>query len=547
MYPLSRISANPARVHAEPPYRGCHRLAGFHFLALALPLWAGLLAADGPADAPLPAPPELDRITPGMILRHVSFLASDELAGRDTGSHGGDVAALYIASQFRRAGLRPVAPGAEGSASYYQRFRLDTSVLKDVNFEFSTPGGERRAFRVGRDFAFFPFSGAGSVEGELIFCGYGITAPEYGYDDYAGRDVRGQVVLVLRHEPLEGTDGEFFAGKRHSPHATFLKKFQNAMSRGAAALVLVNDPLHCAAKGHVGSARRRSIRGLHAPGRAAPKLSGVPAVFAGKEVATYLEEKLRLRSLQAEIDASKKPRSTSTGLRVKLSLVRENETLTVSNVAGILPGSDPALREEFVVVGAHFDHEGVRGEEVMNGANDNASGTTAVILLAEALAAQPRRPRRSILFLAFNAEEKGLLGSRHYVEKPLVPLEKTVCMINMDMIGRSKGNSVEVIGGYHSPLLDRISRRALETAGITEPKFSGPRVNARSDHFPFFRRKVPILVFHSDDEGDYHQPTDDVHKLTMDVMERIIRAVGVTVWMAANHPERPRLLRRARL
>ncbi len=503
------------------------------------------------ADKDAPAPLDLSPIHREAILAHLNFLASEELEGRDTASRGTAIAARYIAGFFQSYGLQPAVPGeGEAPASFYQKFGLDTSTLEEVHFSVGD-----REFRIGGDFAFFAFSGGGDVEAEIVFCGYGITAPEYDYDDYAGVDVRGKIALVFRHEPLEKSReaGAYFQGARNSRHAFFQAKFDNARKQGAAAMLLVNDPLHCRNQRHAGVTRRRAITGLHkineddknddtpAIPSGGDKTSPIPAVFAGKKVADFLSEKLDLTALQTEIDTTRKPASKATGLRARIRVRRKAEVATTWNVLGILSGSDPDLRDEYVVVGAHFDHEGVLPDgRVMNGANDNASGTAGVLLIAEALASQPVAPRRSVLFILFNGEEKGLLGSRYYVSKPVIPLERTVAMINMDMVGRSKERVVQVIGGAHSHLLDRISRKALTGAGISNASYeTGFRVNARSDHYPFFRSGIPVLVFHSDDETDYHKPTDDVEKITLDPMQRILNAVATAVWEIANGAERP--------
>ena len=357
------------------------------------------------------------------------------------------------------------------------------------------------------------------------------------------------MVLVFRHEPAEKTAGDWFAGTTHSAHALFRTKFDSAVKRGAAGLILVNDPLHCSKQRHFGVDGGQAIAGLYRekpekPAGVSPEENApIPYVFGGKPLADFLEERLSLRTLQEEIDRERAPRSRATGLSVTLGLTREELVLPTANVAAAIRGGDPDLRDEWVVVGAHFDHEGVRGGKIMNGANDNASGTAALLMIAELLARQATPPKRSVLFIGFEAEEKGLLGSRYYVEHPLVPLENTVAMINMDMVGRSTKNTVLAAGGFSSRALDRVCRTALKRAGITEPDFGGNKVNARSDHHPFFTRRIPVLVFHSDDMGDYHEPTDDADKVTYPMMQRITKAIADAVWETANLPERPKFRR----
>jgi hypothetical protein len=499
--------------------------------------------------------PDLGPIHERAIRAHVDFLASDELEGREAGSRGGELTTLYIATQLQRFGLESLAAPAESVAAaapgaFYQRFELEASRYDEVALEI---GG--KAFRLGAEFRVFPGSGEGEREGELVFCGYGISASEFQYDDYDGLDLQGKVALILRHEPLEKSGDAWFQGASHTQHARFNVKIQKAVERGAAAVLLVNDPLHCASQGAMGSSGERAIAGLRRGeprperrGRAAGgRREAVPIFFGAAALLDHLDKALGLRGLQESIDRERKPASRATGLRARFKVTRRSEVVPSANVAAALRGSDPALRDEWVLVGAHLDHEGIRDGQVMNGANDNASGTAALLLIAEALARQPARPKRSILFVAFHAEEKGLLGSFHYVERPLVPLEKTVAMLNMDMVGRSSGSTVQVFGDGHSRLLERIARETLKRAGIEKPSFGGFQVNARSDHFPFFQKGIPILVYHSDDEGDYHQPTDDADKLTVEVMARIVRAVAMAAWETANSAERPTLRKLRRL
>ena len=483
---------------------------------------------------------DFDSITPGRLLGHLSFLASDELEGRDTAERGGELAALYIATHFQSLGLRPGTGPSNGEVEgYFQPFELDADVYEDVVLEM-----DGKTFELGDDFALFGFTGSGSVDSELVFCGYGITAPEFDYDDYAGVDVSGKVVLLLRHEPREKeSDKEFFGGSAHTRHAFFVTKFENALKHGAAGMILINDPVHCGEQRHFGIGGERGIRGLHpAAGRSeAEETKAGAAIFAGKSISEFIEQRVDLSGLQTKIDDTKAPSSSSTGVSVSVRLRRSSEVLNVANVAAILPGSDPVLKDEYIILGGHFDHEGVQGGEIMNGANDNASGTTGLLAIAEAFALQPTAPRRSVLFIAFNAEEKGLLGSRYYVEHPLVSLSQTAAMLNMDMIGRSTKDTVNLSGGALCSVLDSVSRSALKRVGITEPSFGDTNINARSDHYPFFARGVPILVFYSDDFADYHTPQDTLDKLTLEQMHRIVHSIALTAWGVANVTERPLL------
>ena len=481
------------------------------------------------------------------LMAHIKFLASDVLEGRDTAARGSEIAARYIAMQLERVGILPAGDQQEADSdkrSYFQAFEVNAASVDEAAVTIDSV-----SYKLGADFAIFPFSGDGTADGQLVFCGYGITAPEHEYDDYAGVDVRGKIVLVLRGEPrAKDPDRSYFRGKDASRHARFDTKYKNAIEHGAAAMILVNDPLHSADRSMVG-VTRRGIRGLHDPSKKAGNDSdetSIPAIFASARLQKQLAGSIDLKAVQAKIDADRRPASRPLGTAT-LKIRRSVRPARTWNVAGLLRGSDPQLASEYVVLGAHYDHEGLRGDAVMNGANDNASGTAALIGVAEALATAPARPKRSVLFLFFNAEEKGLLGSRYYVEHPLVPIAQTTCMINMDMVGRSYGNTVQIFCGALSPALDRISRAAVDRAGIEKPFYGPPVVIARSDHYPFWSKGIPVLVFHSDDERDYHTPADTIDTLTPKSMERIARAVFYTAWSAAQLEARPKLLRFKRI
>lgn len=228
------------------------------------------------------------RITQRRLLAHVRFLASDQLEGRDSASRGNELATLYIASHFEQLGLEPVGStpdGATGPRRFFQPFRLAATAFENVSLEV-----DGQPLRPGPDFAIFPWSGGGRATSELVFCGYGITAPEHDYDDYDGIDIKGKVVLVLRHEPRERERESWFEGRTHTRHARFDTKLENAIRHGAAGLVLVNDPIHCGGQRHFGSSGGRAISGLAGGANGDGDRPdddggpGIPFVFAGKRL-----------------------------------------------------------------------------------------------------------------------------------------------------------------------------------------------------------------------------------------------------------------------
>jgi len=213
--------------------------------------------------------------------------------------------------------------------------------------------------------------------------------------------------------------------------------------------------------------------------------------------------------------------------------------METQNVVGLLEGSDPDLKDEVVIIGAHYDHVGVFNDSVYNGADDNASGTCGVIEIAEAFAESDKKPKKSILFIAFAGEEKGLFGSRYYVENPLFPLEKTAAMLNMDMISRNDPNEIAIIGSKYNPGLNEITQKENEKIGL-KLSYDMDRFIFQSDHFPFMKEGVPVLFYNSKDHDDLHKPTDDVDKVLPVKMEKVTKLVFRTAWITANMKKKPR-------
>ncbi|MGB9605479.1 MAG: M20/M25/M40 family metallo-hydrolase, partial [Bryobacteraceae bacterium] len=380
-------------------------------------------------------------ISPDRYLEHVKFLASPELEGRGTGTTGLEKAAHYIAGQFQNFGLKPLA-----GSSYLQAFPVTINArLGEGNTFTYSLNGETARLKLNEEFVPLNFSAGGTATGRLVFAGYGITAPEYNYDDYAGLDVKGKLVVVLRHEPQESDENSPFAGKLLTSHAQLWSKAINAKQRGAAGVILVHDR-----RNHPGEAEE-----LEKFGRTAgPSEAGILFVQVRSQIVeSWLEAAgKKLEEIQAGIDRDLKPRSFElpASLHVSVTTDLRREVKTVHNVAGYLPGET----EEYIIIGAHYDHLGL-GEQfslapseagkVHPGADDNASGVAGVLELARWLASMPKR-KRGVLFLCFAGEEIGLLGSRFWVDHPLLPLDNALAMINLDMIGRVREGKVYVGG-----------------------------------------------------------------------------------------------------
>jgi aminopeptidase YwaD len=470
-------------------------------------------------------------ITGDEIQRHVGYLASDELEGRGTATKGERLAGAYLAENFKTYGLTPGA--ADGS--FFQPFEVTGRQSLDGKPSLRIDVGTwYRDLKIGADFNAFGFSG--DLDGKpvnLVFAGYGITDPEKGYDDYAGIDVRGKAVLVLRHEPNE--TGRLGRG------SLFTTKAENAKAHGAVAMLVVTDPRH-----------HPDDESLLPFGGGAD--AGIAAVHVRLSLALGLLKLAHkdLLSIQKTIDSTGKPNSFEVGASVGLSLKINRKTATARNVVAVIPGTDPKLKDEIVVIGAHYDHLG-RGHmggslqpqaagTIHNGADDNASGTAGLLELAQAFAAAPAK--RTLYFVGFSGEERGLLGSQHFVKDPPVARERIVAMVNLDMIGHLTDNSVEVGGAGTAPGFAELATQATEAQGL-KVKLSktgyGP-----SDHASFYGAKIPVLFFFTGLHADYHKPTDDADKLNSAGAERVARAAYACAREIADAAKRPEYIAIAR-
>jgi hypothetical protein len=478
---------------------------------------------------------------------HVEFLSSDEMQGREAGQDGARRAEDYIGAAFARFGLEPL-PGRD-------RFHIDLTLYADDYDRSATAlrlGGATDGYtaKAGIDFRPFDFSGEGSVEAEVVFVGYGITAPEHGYDDYAGLDVEGKIVLVLRHEPGEADPASSFDGTSNTIHAEFAVKADRAKEHGARGMLLVTDPLN-----HPGGddlrvgGRLRLDPESRSDSDAAEVDKGILAVHVARDTARRMVEPagLTLEMMQAGIDSGRPPAEFDLGgLQSRLEVTRSIEPVEVAarNVAGFIEGTDPELKDEWIVVGAHHDHVGGyrgEGDTIYNGADDNASGTAGVLALARAFAAGEPRPRRSILFVTFAAEEKGLLGSRALLEQNLIPIDRVGFMLNLDMIGRNPKRPVRVYGDGFVKGLRAIVEAANRRTDVPLT-FAGSEYVGNSDHHPFYGRDIPFMFLFTGIHDDYHQVGDHADKLDYKRMERIVRLTCEVLEVLVEVDESPRFI-----
>ena len=510
---------------------------------VALGVWAG--AGVGPGA--VPARGQAANPAETRLRFDVDFLADDDREGRAPGTSGIEASASYIAGVFKEAGLRP-APGLD---NYFQPFTIsgNPKLGKESGLAFFGPDG-KSVLAEDRDLAPLAIGSGGDwLDAPVVFAGYGITTAagkaKLDYDDYGGVDPKGKIVLVLRREPKQGQDDSPFDGKPQSTYATFRHKVTNAFRHGASAVLLVND-----LDGLKGESDR--LIGLASAGTEAN--SNLPVVMITRAFADKLlagAGKSSLESLEKEINADLKPHSFEVAgwsSRGKSDVTRT--PVATRNVVGVLEGSGPSSSET-VVVGAHYDHLGRGGafsgslmassQDIHNGADDNASGTAMVLEMVRRLSRRPDLLPRRVVFIAFSGEERGLLGSRHYVEHPPVPLKDTVAMVNFDMVGRLNGSrELTMIGTGTSPGEEDVVKALGASAGLKIKTVAGMTDGfGGSDHQSFYEKGIPVLFGFTGVHADYHRPTDDTARINFAGMARIADYAELLLLDLLRRPERP--------
>jgi hypothetical protein len=517
--------------------------------------------------------PHIESIKASEMRPDLFFLSSDAMQGRLTDTRENAIAADWVRSRFERIGLKP---GGHGG-SFDHRYNLMKASLGQGNalsIGSAAAGGTRSDVRLGGEFYPHRFSANATAEGSLVFAGFGIVSAERQHDDY--RDTaRGKVVLLLDREPGVNDPGSVFDGVVTAEAATPLRKVLAAQERGAIGVIFVEDvhnqsgPSNFVAQAAnywpetASRVERYTLRSWSDRVRI-PVVQVAPAI-ADRLVAGGNQSLLELAKT-AEARGGVTPVPLQTSVAIKGSV--EQQTVPDRSVVAVLEGSDASLKNEYVLVSAHFDHDGADGPRILNGADDDGSGTVGLVEIADAfaLAAQSgQRPRRSIIFAAWNSEERGLLGAWAYTEDPVVPLDRIVAVLNMDMIGRdeevqvggggrfrgleiqtaqSNNNATNIIGTLRSPDLKTIMERANQAIGL-DLRFrydnNVSNLMRRSDHWPFIQRGVPGVWIHTGLHPDYHTVYDRPEKINYPKMEKIARMVYQAAWDLANAAGRPRL------
>ncbi len=541
-------------------------------LAAPFALLSQLPAADSAAEA--------DK----RIADSAKFFADDARQGRGIGTKGLDDAADYLAEQFGSLGLNTRL----FSGSAFQKFKMTTGANLGPKNTLALVGPDdkegkprRIELKIGQSFNPLAIGGSGKLDAPLVFVGYGISAKDEKYDDYADIDVKDKVVVVLRHEPQQSNPHSVFDGTKNSQYAPFNRKISNAYEHGAVGVLFVNDDfdikkslsqlqdrwLKACEKIAERQAKFKEIKspseeeitkyraelgkliddakaldkqtaeaqdpvlGFNQAGGGADSGSrNMPVCFCRRaELDRVMKAALDtdLATIEKQIDKGPTPQSKPlTGWKAVGEISVDRKEAEVKNVVAVLEGDGPHA-EETIVIGAHYDHLGAGGvgslapgsKEIHNGADDNGSGAATLVEVARLLASRGKKLPRRIVFIAFTGEEEGLIGSARYVREPLYPLESTVAMLNMDMVGRLKDEKLIVHGPGTAPELDKLVDRwgkELKFEITKKPGGFGP-----SDHSSFYAKKIPVLHFFTGSHSDYHRPSDDFDKLNIDGMRRV--------------------------
>ncbi|HWH02237.1 MAG TPA: M28 family peptidase [Gemmatimonadales bacterium] len=536
------------------------------------PLYTLLLifgASSGPALAQKPATPATPAGPPPQVIpvpneramdAHLRFLASDLLEGRAPATRGGHLATDYIAAQFEALGLEPAGP----NGSYFQPVSLTGTLTQQPSFVWGK-GADTRSLKPGDEFvewAMKPESRI-TVDGDVVFVGYGIKAPEYRWDDYKGADLHGKVLLMLVNDPGI-QDSTLFKGRVLTYYGRWTYKLEEAARQGAIGVVLVHTT-PSATYGWDVVRGSWSVEQFQLEGDAGPSLDFASWATHDAVQSALASVGLNLDSL-TRLAANRGFIPVSTGLHAAIDLASAVRHVQSENVVARLRGSDPVLSSQVVVISAHWDHKGigpaVGDDSIYNGAEDNASGVAAMLATAEALSKMPRRPRRSVLFVATTAEESGLLGSAGYVAHPLFPLAQTAADINMDEVNvHGATRDIAALGTDQSSLgkmfSDAAAAESLKVAN--RPDVGGGFF--RSDHFPFAKAGVPALSIQAGEdfigkpggwgrqqeqdfeEHRYHQPSDEWTPLfRYDGMSQEVRVVMRLTLAVADATDLPRWL-----
>jgi hypothetical protein len=532
-------------------------------VALTLVVALAPLSGAPPSFAPTAVKQSLVRksaeaITAAELKDYLSFIASDEMEGRLTPSRGLDTTAKFIATILARDGVKPA--GDEGG--YFQKIVLKKEKLLAEGTEVELGG---RKFAAGKDFIARP--PAGTASGTMVFAGDGWFFKPKNIDAYQGIDPKGKIVVLTSVGLPPGvTVDELMKSKQGED---WLQPISYAQKKGAAGVIMLNSLITQANPDAMERMRRSAETGNFSPEKLAqPTGEPIPTIVANYSLAAaiFLGEKTSVRAVLMSFPEGTPVKPFELGAEKKISITIKTtaESASSQNVVAVIEGSDPVLKAEYVALGAHYDHLGtgtaVNGDTVRNGADDDGTGTVALLAIADAVMKAPRHPKRSVLFVWHMGEEEGLWGSQYFTTFPTVPLDKVVAQLNIDMIGRSKApgdtaaanrdlsgpNEVYVIGSkMMSTELGELNE-AVNAAFLNlsfNYKYDDPKDPEqffyRSDHINYARKGIPIIFYFTGVHADYHQPSDEVSKIDFPKYEKVARTIYATMWEIGELKTRP--------
>ncbi|EFK96886.1 possible aminopeptidase [sediment metagenome] len=478
------------------------------------------------------------KISMDSLKKNLSVLASDEYEGRETGRRGQKLAAAYIVNNFERNNVG--APSVDG---HYQYYFLDEKTPGIAQLSVGCKKLQNK-----KDYYYFPkdINAEKIITHEIIFLGYGID--DKNYNDYTGADVKGKSVMMLSGEPINKDSTSIVTGNKNNIYWNDRLKFHKASEKGVSLVLIVRDSV---AKDVLKNESRIESPSMKLISGEKPMPS---VIYISKETANkILSGKTTTEQAIAEVLKTKKPaKNLIVKKKIKLTSKNQKQQISAENVFGFIEGEE--LKDEVIVISAHYDHLGIVKGEIYNGADDDGTGTATLLELSKIFAqakAEGHGPKRSILFIAFSGEEKGLLGSSYYVKNPIIPLEKTVCDLNIDMVGRidefhqTNQQYVYLIGA------DKLSKDLHNISDSINTTYCNlsldykyndekdpNRFYYRSDHYNFAKNKIPVIFYFSGVHEDYHQPTDDIEKIRFDKVAIIARLVFLTAWDVANREQR---------
>jgi Zn-dependent M28 family amino/carboxypeptidase len=530
-----------------------------------VPLAPQVIAQRKTGKTPKAAPASLasqrgaETINAAQMKDYLSFIASDLMEGRDTPSRGLDITAQFLATNLSHWGFKP----AGDAGSYFQKITLSKDVIDKAETRVQLNG---QPLVIGDDY--IPAARSGEATGSLVFAGNGWFIKSKNFDPYKGIDAKGKIAIIF--SPPEGlprgvSRGDL-TGKRGED---WMDPADYARKQGVIGIVVVPDFQYLAnwSRNWARTSERGATTVQKFQAAGGPT---IPAITISPRVTNVLfqGEKQNATSLFEATYGGQSPEAFALNPEKKISISVKNKSdgLATQNVVAIFEGSDPVLKDEYVALGAHYDHVGtgapVNGDAIFNGADDDGSGTTALLAIAEALARATTRPKRSVLLVWHAGEEKGLWGSRYFTEYPTIPLDKIVTQLNIDMIGRSKKegdtnprnkelsgpNEIYVIGSrmMSSELGDLTEAVNKQYLNLTyDYRYDDPndpnRFFFRSDHYNYARKGIPIVFFFDGVHEDYHRPGDEVQKIDFQKMEKVTRTVYMILWEIANRTTRPKV------